>query len=53
MWGQIEMLQIALRCEMAASGAKEGEGEGRSLEKGTFFQEEILSNQSPGEPGTE
>ena len=27
MWGHIEMLQLAQRCEMAASGAKEGEGE--------------------------
>lgn len=33
---------------MAASGAKEGEGRSRK-EKGTFFQEEMLSNQSSRE----
>lgn len=50
MWSHIQLLQIAQRSEMAASGAEEV---GRSLEKkATFFQEEIRSNQSSRDRGT-
>lgn len=38
MWGHIEMLQIALRCEMAASGAKEKRGRGGALRRTHSFR---------------
>lgn len=45
MWGHIEMLQIAEMPKWQLLGQRRGRG--RSLEeKGTFFQQEIQSNQS-------